>query len=256
MKRHSRLILSDLHIPFHDKRLLESWFRYLEEYEWAGVDIIGDFLDCYTLSRFDTNPRRKENIQTELDQGREILERIRELQPCTDIRYSEGNHEDRLRKILWGTSKALGPLRNLTIPELLGFNDLNITWHRTEEPYKIGGLWYSHGDLLRKNAGSSARAKGDAMGGSLIMGHTHRMGSCPRTLHTGTYDAYEVGYMADRNKLDYHRHVLDWQLGWAEVLFVGPVHQVNFFRAVDKGRQRFVVGPEGVEDSWRTKGNK
>lgn len=249
----SRIILSDLHVPFHDKRLLECWMARLASLPWTGVDIIGDFIDCYSLSRFDSNPRRKNTFQQEVDQGNEILKEIREIVPDADIRYSEGNHEDRLRKLLWSKAPALAHLRNLDIPNVLGLADLGIKWHRTEDPYKIGDLWFTHGDLLRKHAGASARAKSDAMGGSVIIGHTHRMGWCPFTRHTGIHESYEVGCMVDATQLDYCRHVFNWQLGWAEVHIGKGFHWVDFYRVVDQGRERMVVGPEGVIDQWRTR---
>jgi len=250
----SRIVLPDLHIPFHDKKLLECWLDRIASEEFDGVDIIGDFLDCYTLSRFDKNPSRRDTLQSEVDQGANILAEIRRL--CVgsaDIRYSEGNHEDRLRKILWGKCTALSGLRNLTIPQLLGLEDLGIKWHSVENPYKIGNLWYSHGDLLRCHAGLSARAKSEAMGVPVLIGHTHRMGWSPKTLSTGVLDAYECGYMADKSQLDYSRNIYNWQLGWAEVHFEAGYHQVNFFRVVDCGRERFVVGPNGVVGQWRTR---
>lgn len=267
MQKQRRIVLPDLHVPFHDQKLLECWMVRLGSVWWDGVDIIGDFLDCYTLSRFDTNPQRKVNFQTEVDQGRAILEEIRALAnmgfrsprrstPGTrpDIRYSEGNHEDRLRKVLWGNCKALAGLRNLTIPEILGLDDLNIQWHSVENPYKIGDLCYVHGDLLRSAAGMSARAKSDAMGCSVMIGHTHRQGSCPRTTPNGTLEAYECGHMADQFQLDYARSIYNWQLGWAEVTFYdNSTHHVDFYRVVDHGRERMVIGPEGIIGQWRTR---
>ena len=91
------------------------------------------------------------------------------------------------------------------------------------------------------------------MGGSLIIGHTHRLGQCPYTMHTGVHEAYEVGCMVDRSQLDYHRHVFNWQLGWAEVHFEDSFHWVDFYRVVDRGRERVVVGPDGVIGRWRTR---
>jgi hypothetical protein len=253
MTEQRRIVLPDLHIPFHDKKLLEHWLVRLRSITWDGVDIIGDFIDCYTLSRFDTNPQRKNTLQQELDEGHQLLEYIRSLAPGANIRYSEGNHEDRLRKVLWGKTPALAHLRNITIPDLMGLKDLEIGWHSTQDPYKIRGLWYTHGDLLRKHAGMSARAKSEAMNGSCIIGHTHRQGWSPFTTHTGTHDAYEVGHMADPAQLDYVRTCFNWQLGWAEVLFTEGTHHVNFYRVVDRGRERMVVGPEGVIGRWRTR---
>jgi hypothetical protein len=257
---HSRIVLSDMHIPFHDKRLLDCWLTRLEAgpdgaflREWDGVDIMGDFLDCFTLSRFDKNPLRKKGLQHEVSEGWKILDRIRTQLPLADIRYSEGNHEDRLRKILWGNCTALAGLHNLTIPELLKLESLKIHWHSVENPYKVGDLWYSHGDLLRCHAGLSARAKSDAMGVSVMIGHTHRMGWSPKTLSRGVLNAYECGYMADKSQLDYARSIYNWQLGWAEVHFGAGYHWVNFYRVVDRGRERIVVGPDGVIGQWRTR---
>ncbi len=250
----SRIVLPDLHVPFHDKKLLECWMtRLCSRPGWDGVDIIGDFLDCYTLSRFNTNPQRKVNFQSEVDEGHHILERITARACGVDIRYSEGNHEDRLRKVLWGKSQALAHLRNLTIPDILGLDDFGIKWHSVENPYKIGDLWYTHGDLLRSQAGVSARAKSDAMNCSVMIGHTHRQGWCPKTSPQGTLEAYECGHMADQAQLDYARSIYNWQLGWAEVHFKDSYHWVNFYRVIDRGRERVVVGPDGVIGSWRTR---
>lgn len=253
MTQQRRIVLPDLHLPFHDKKLLDCWLWRLTDVEFSGVDIIGDFIDCYTLSRFDTNPQRKNNFQQEIDLGHELLAKIRKILPDADIDQSEGNHEDRLRKILWGKVPALSHLRNLTIPDIMGLADLGIKWHSIENPYFVEDLWYTHGDLLRKHAGTSARAKSDRMGGSTIIGHTHRMGWCPETLHTGVLDAYEVGHMTDPRQLDYHRHTFNWQAGWAEVTFEKGTHRVDFYRVIDRGRERMVVGPEGVIGQWRTR---
>jgi len=253
MTNQQRIVLPDLHLPFHDQKLLDCWLGRLLDKKWDGVDIIGDFIDCYTLSRFDTNPQRKGTFQDEIKAAHDLLKQIRNWVPAADIRYSEGNHEDRLRKILWSKSRPLAEIRNLTIPELMGFKELDVKWYGTQNPYKIGDLWYTHGDLLRKHAGMSARAKSEAMNGSVIIGHTHRMGWSPFTTHTGTLDAYEVGHMTDPSQLDYVRNVFNWQPGWAEVTFEEGTHRVDFYRVIDRGRERMVVGPDGVIGHWRTR---
>lgn len=248
-----RITLPDLHIPFYDRRVFRSWMDQVRFNHYDGVDIIGDLLDCYTLSRFDTNPARKSDIQLELDMARRILEDIRILLPDADIRYSEGNHEDRLRKRLWGKDRDLAPIRGLSIPELLKLDDLGIKWHSTQNPYRIGDLWFTHGDILRKHAGVSARAKSDVINGSVLMGHTHRQGWSPYTTWEGINDGYECGYLADPSQLDYVRSPsFNWQQGWTEVDFdSGGLHRVSFFRVLQKGKSKYVVGPEGVIDRWR-----
>ena len=244
MQKHlTRIVLPDTHFPFQDKRLLASWMSHLECLEVNGVDILGDLLDCYTLSRFDRNPARKASFQDEIDEAKDFLSGIRFLggKDC-DIRYSEGNHESRLRKILWGKIPELAGLRNLTIPKLLGLKKLEIKWHGTQNPYHIRDLWFTHGDLLRKHAGMSARAKSDDSHCSLMVGHTHRMGWSPRTTWTGIEDAYEAGYLADYKQLDYIHTVPNWQPGWAVVEFPPEGgHYVNFVKVVEVKGKRLVM---------------
>jgi hypothetical protein len=80
------------------------------------------------------------------------------------------------------------------------------------------------------------------------------------TTWDGTDDAYEVGHMADVSQLDYVRTAFNWQQGWAEVFFEDGVHWTHFYKVVDKGRERMVVGPNGVlpmsdgaPARWRTR---
>lgn len=243
MKRLTRIVLPDIHFPFQDKKLLRVWLKHVKTLKPDGIDIIGDLLDCYSLSRFDKNPARKSSLQGELDEALMFLITVRSIagRGC-DIRYSEGNHEDRLRKILWGKISGLANIRNLTIPELLGLKKLGIHWHSTQNPYKIRDLWYTHGDLLRKHAGMSARAKSDAIHGSVVLGHCHRMGWSPYTSWNGREDAYEVGHLSDYTQLDYVRSAPNWQQGWAVVEFLeGGGHCVSFATVHKQGRNRRVV---------------
>ncbi len=226
-----RIVLSDCHIPFQDKPVVRKWLDTVESMKPDGIDIIGDLIDAYSISRFDKNPARKANLQEELDEASVFLKSLKQVAPrgC-DIRYTEGNHEDRLRKILWGKAKELAPLRNLSIPILLDLKSLGIRYHNAENPYKIGDLWYVHGDVIKPDAGLSAKAVAERIGGSVLMGHSHRMGYCPTTKWSGIQHAYECGYVADFRQLDYINVSAPWQQGWAIVDFGRGWHDVSFVR--------------------------
>ncbi|KKL77541.1 hypothetical protein LCGC14_2033900, partial [marine sediment metagenome] len=123
-----------------------------------------------------------------------------------------------------------------------GLKKLGIKWHSTQNPYQIRDLWFTHGDLLRKHAGMSARAKSDDSHCSVIVGHSHRMGWSPRTTWTGVEDAYEVGHLSDYTQLDYIHTVPNWQQGWAVVEFPPEGgHYVNFVKVVEVKRKRLVM---------------
>jgi UDP-2,3-diacylglucosamine pyrophosphatase LpxH len=247
MKEQTRLQLSDLHIPFEDPDLVKVWCRMLTDLQPDGIDIIGDLIDCYTLSRFDKNPRRKQDIQVEVDKATVLLGEIRRLAPNVDIRYLEGNHENRLERMLWGSAKALGPLRNLTIPKLMGLKDLEIKYYVPANPYRIGDLYFLHGDVTRKQnfskspGGRAAADVAKAIGASVLMGHTHQMGYSSFRTWERVLESYEIGCMT-RFDLEYIVGVPPWQQGWSMTHFLpSGRHEVQFVRVIESGPKREVI---------------
>lgn len=209
------MVLPDLHIPFHHTALLDLWMKEAEREAPDTVVIIGDFLDCYSISRFDKNPQRRATLQGELDLGRNILQQLRESVPATTaIHYLEGNHEDRLRKMLWHGARELESLRNLTIPGMLGLNDLDIQWHHGREPFIIDSVMFHHGNRLRKIAGNAAAAMSDEAEMSVVCGHTHRFGLCYRTTKKGVRFGLECGHLCDFTQMDYLDAIPNWQAAW------------------------------------------
>lgn len=248
MKSQVRIQLSDVHIPFADEKLLSLWLDQVKDYHPDGIDIIGDLIDCYPISHFDKNPRRKHTLQDEIDQASEFLVKLRSVagDKC-DIRYTEGNHENRLERLLWGTAKWLAPLRNLSIPQLLDLKSLGISYYDPKSPYKIGDLWFLHGDVTRKQnfskspGGSAASQVAKAVGGSVLMGHTHQMGYSSFRMWELMIQSYEIGCIC-RFDMEYCVGVPPWQQGWTITDFTHRGHHdVSFVKAVDSGKGRSLI---------------
>ena len=246
---HTRVVMPDLHIPFQDTKLLAAWFDFVEETEPDGIDVIGDLLDCYSLSRFDKNPERKNSFKDEVGWAWMTLAEMRERAPQAEICYSEGNHEERLRRLLWGNAKALAGLKGLSMPELLELDNVGAIWYPMGQPYKINDLWFMHGDIIRKHAGNTARAQSDKTDGSVLIGHTHRMGYVPTSGWERVRDAYEVGHLTDVSQMEYITGVPNWQQGWAVVTFSKGTHHVDFVRVVERGNKRDIWFRGKI---WRT----
>jgi hypothetical protein len=262
MKPQTRLIIPDVHVPFHDPKLWNGVLRHVGDIGPRGIDILGDFMDCYTLSRFDKNPIRRTHIQDELDIARGMLEQLRVAagDRC-DIRFSEGNHENRLRRMLWGKAKELAPLRTLDIPKLLGLDvpmvragdkvadRLGIKYCPPETPYKIGRVWYLHGDITRKcnwsmsYGGRAAEAVAKRVTGDVVMGHSHQMGKVMyRTWHN-LIRSHELGCLCHFN-LEYIVGYPQWQQGWGVIDFVrSGAYQVSFVEvdAPELGARRRIM---------------
>ena len=74
MKPECHVLVPDTHFPFQDQPLVNECLDFIQEVKPKGVHLIGDLMDCYPLSRFDKNPRRKHTIQDELDEAGEFLD--------------------------------------------------------------------------------------------------------------------------------------------------------------------------------------
>lgn len=250
-----RIVLPDVHIPFHDEALVKAWMDFVICEQPDGIDIIGDVMDCYTLSDFNKNPRRKVSFAEEVKLTKGLMYDIRAAagHEC-DIHYSEGNHEYRLERMLWGNSKELADLKELKMPQLLDLAGPHIQWHNASEPYKIRDLWYTHGNIIRIHAGMTANAMSQKVEGPVLIGHTHRMGYSPTTAWTGLRGGYEAGHLCNYRELDWVKSPPNWQQGWAVVHFLPQGHhQVEFveMRNISKRRRILMYRGEAIWEGPR-----
>jgi len=230
------LVLPDIHMPYHLPHELETYLDFGESIHPNRVVLIGDVIDAMTVSRFDKNPARKTTLAGEIEVVQSFLSDLRKRFPTADIHYCEGNHEDRLRKYLWRKAPELSDIHGLTIPDLLDLERFRIQWHSPFNNLVVVGLTYTHSNRIRRIAGHTARALSDELSASVICGHSHRQGWCPRTTFGGMYDAYEVGCLCDYRLLDYVDNVPNWQVGGATVeAFPGGGFHVDFARFLPDG---------------------
>lgn len=243
----SRLILPDVHFPFHDAPLLEAWLEFASDLAPDGVDIIGDLMDFFSISRFDKDPVRKTHLQDEINMARDFLADLRSVLPHADVRMTEGNHETRLKTYLWGRAKELAGLRGLSVPEVLGLSDLGIHYYPPDSPYMLNNIWMVHGDVARKAnwsmsyGGSGAQAVCKRVGGNVLMGHTHQMAHVSYRTWGQLLEGYEVGCVCQFD-MDYIVGIPQWQQGWAVLNLLGTDdHCVEFIRCVDHGTYRKLI---------------
>lgn len=219
------VVLSDQHIPFQDPVLEQLSIDFLKEHKPKVIHLLGDILDFYSLSKYDKDPARLVTLQEELDGATKYFEKIRAACPKARIIYSEGNHENRLRRYLWSQARALSNLRTLSFEELLGLKKYKIEWVDSHSPYRIGNLLFIHGELVRRASGASAKGHMDKFGCNVIHGHTHRLGAHYHRTFDTMMGAWENGCLC---VLDPEYAVKpDWQNGWSIVWFHGDNFHVE-----------------------------
>ena len=214
-----RVALNDHHFPFSDPVAVGLTTEFIRNNRPQAIDILGDLLDIYGLSRFDHDPSRTGCLQSEIDEAKEYLAELRRACPKAEIRYSLGNHENRLQKYIWQNSSELASLKTLHLPHLLELEKLRIHCHDELHPYHVGPLLFVHGTMARKHSGASARAHYERYGCPVIHGHCHRIGAYYHRVWDTQHGAWENGCLCE---MDPHYLLKpDWQQGFSAIWFEG-----------------------------------
>lgn len=153
---HQTFVLSDIHIPFQDDKTVKLVFDCLADYQPKNVVLLGDILDCYSISRFTKDPSRMRSLQYEIDMFYKYMKDLRKILPNSNIYYILGNHEARLMKLILDNPGLYG-LDALEPSVLFRLDELGIIYR--EKKVVIDGFTYYHGDVVRKCAGYSAKAE-------------------------------------------------------------------------------------------------
>lgn len=215
------LVVSDLHVPYHDAWAVELVCKCAEVVRPTRLIIAGDAGDFYQCSRFDKDPARvQEDMQAELDGIDDVFGQL-----CSAVgddcarEFIPGNHELRLYKYLC-RHPELASLRALELPNLLPLDKYGIHYNEHEFlPLKT--LVVKHGDRVRKHSAYTAKAEveNEHYSISTITGHTHRLGSHYVTHRRGYVAGWENGCLCSLD-VEYV-HNPDWQQGFSVVSHEG-----------------------------------
>lgn len=230
------VIISDLQVPFSQPGLIGgvdnkvgAFEAFLKDYDPALVILNGDVRDCYTLSSFDKSPSRRFGEKEEKRLTQNELKAINKAAPNARKIFHNGNHEERLERTYaqlcqrdnraFEIFDAIG-FDKLNTRSMLNLDDLGYEWQPYSGWTDVLGLIVTHGDLVAKESGETARKMYDKWKSSLVMGHTHRLAAYFHTDATGkAHAAYEGGCMCRLDGLGYVVNP-DWQNGWV----IGEVH--------------------------------
>lgn len=215
-------ILPDIHAPAHNKPVMWALEQFLAEYRPHLLFFIGDSTDMFWLSRWPKPPRQVSNAMQELEESRELHDRLIKASGCLWAFETEGNHENRTNTFLSAIAPQLGGVVDMDSQEpimnyskLLGYKSGDrITFVTDERGFGgyggqialKGGPRLIHGLPLRPRAGASPRVLADQFGESVLHGHSHRIGENHRETLKGVISATEIGYLANPNHamMSYH----------------------------------------------------
>ena len=221
------VIYGDTHGQYIDASAEGVLLAVLKDFQPDVVVHIGDAVDCYTISRFDKDPTRKETLQDEIDHARRHLARVRLTAPNAAMYLFEGNHEERLHRAFCQSQGGMREVVQLTAfqeamtwPNLLQLQGLGVNWvPLKDQPDKsvFPKFLLTHGSVVRKWSGWSAAGEWQRYGKSGASGHVHRLGVFMHRDLNGAHVWVETGCLCGLEP-DYTGYV-DWQNGFVVVTF-------------------------------------
>jgi hypothetical protein len=219
------LFVPDIHAPFEDGAAIKCLLAFAKWWKPDRVYILGDTVDFYQLSKFDKDPARLFTLQEDIDAGKKILAQISNACPNASKLFIPGNHEFRLQRYLWTRAAELAGLRELQLPKLLGLQEMGYEYLKFgRTTYR--GMAIKHGDLVRKDAGYTAKGELENTGLSGVSVHTHRLAVHAKTNEAGSFLWMEAGCLCLLNPSYMMGKVPNWQQGFG----------IGFFK---EGSKRF-----------------
>jgi predicted phosphodiesterase len=170
------LILSDVHIPYHD---IDALSVAIETGLNEGVDTVilnGDALDCHMISDFVKDPKKRK-FKDELYAMRTFVYELRQTFPNAEIIYKEGNHEERYWRYMRVKAPELFDIDAFDFATLCHLDKYDIKWIEGKNKINIGGLSLFHGHEFGKQFMASANvARGlfNKTKVSSMCGHHHQ----------------------------------------------------------------------------------
>lgn len=142
------LIVSDLHVPYHDEKAVEAAFRHAIDSGCEHLLVNGDAIDAYQQSRWVKDPAKRQ-IDQEIKTLAALFAEVGKHFPGQKV-YKIGNHEQRIEDYLF-----------LNAPKMIGMSEWDLceqlqkhlaipdwTMIASKQLYTLGKLCGYHGHEL------------------------------------------------------------------------------------------------------------
>ena len=239
------VILNDIQYPFHDEQCLALVKLFIKDIKPDGVRLNGDIVDCYSISSFTKDPMHRADLLTERRYAQDLMGHIAKY--SQDNMWLEGNHEKRLWRLIADRAPALGVFEEVSFPKLFKLDNFGFKWSPYGDLTRLGHLRITHGELVRKDSGATAKAYWNRYRTSVLIGHTQRFGAFYITCLGEQYACFENACLCDLRP-DYTPNP-DWQQGFSVVHVASDktynVQQIPIFKR--DGRAFCMYGPERYE---------
>jgi len=143
------LILPDIHLE--GSKTPKPYLAikpFIKDFKPHEIILLGDFLDCTSVSAWLKNKKRKtenKRLLKEYDRGNEELDFLAKY--SKQITYLEGNHENWVERYIDENPNVEGLLE---LPKKLHLTKRDIKWFKLNTLYRKGKAFFTHGIFYNK----------------------------------------------------------------------------------------------------------
>ena len=229
------LVISDLHAPYHHKEALKIALMRGKEIEVDTILINGDFVDFYSVSFWQKDPRKR-NFKKELDIVYDILDLMRDQFPDAEIIYKVGNHEERYERYMKVKAPELLDVEDFELAKILHADKYSLKIVSDKRIVKVGKyLNIIHGHEFGRSFASPVNpARGLFLKGHEIAlgAHYHQTSQHTAKSMTGEIIAcWSLGCLCDLRPE--YLPINNWNFGFAEIRRDGNKFHLDNRRIID-----------------------
>lgn len=245
------VILSDVHVPEHDRPFWASMMRFIADMKPDEVILSGDFGEYGSVSQHGGGFEAK--LTDDLTAVKLALDELRTAAGAdAKITYLEGNHESRLPRAIASWAPTLAG--SLDLASQLELDKRGIEWvPEHKQPIRRGLLRVLHGHQLlgkygpKHHAAKAADIYGSSPGVEIVYGHVHTTQNFTKAVAGGYVSALSLGcgrtIGPDEVRWLQGREA-GWHHGFGVAFAVGDHVQVHSVRVI-KGRFIWAGRPYG-----------
>lgn len=152
------LVLSDVHVPFHEPKAIEAAVKYGQAEKITGILYNGDLQDCAAISYWPS--ARKRDFDKEVEIFIDFLDFMEREFPGIPQVYKPGNHEYRLPRYYQAKAPEMIGLPLQAVDDILGFEYRGIEYLDYFQIVMAGKLPIIHGHEYRTITSSVNPARG------------------------------------------------------------------------------------------------
>ena len=190
----THLVINDIHAPYYDDNLIKLVLKFARILKPDYLVNLGDSVDMPSISQFDRSPERYTNLGQDFKAGYEINGRFADAVKDAKRVYTKGNHCFRFEKYIMRHPEISGAI---DFEAKIGLKDFGYKIYEYGDFFKHNDFLFTHGHIIRKHSGYTAKAMLDEIGTSGISGHTHRASAFYKTDLGGEKVWVENGCLCD-----------------------------------------------------------